>query len=56
MAEVGYRRFVRDGIEVERRNAKKIDLIPHFTAIFKSLLTLQTTPEAWMYFKATLTL
>jgi hypothetical protein len=30
IAEVGYRRFVRDRIEIERRNAKKIDLILQF--------------------------
>ena len=30
MAEAADRRFVRDGIEVERRNAKKIELRPHF--------------------------
>jgi hypothetical protein len=30
IAEAGYRRFVRDRIEIERRNAKKIDLILQF--------------------------
>jgi hypothetical protein len=31
MAEAAYRRFVRDGIEVERRNAIKIDLSYNFS-------------------------